>query len=108
MKKLLTILIIIISAYFLVDMAYVYIKYKPIDSVLQEMSSREYTEDYKCIQFSEDAVEMLSEKGIQASMISGKSDRGNNHRWIAIEFKPQTGQILKTNEYETLLLSKNK
>lgn len=107
MRKIITILIIIISSYFLGDMIYIYQKYKPIENVLQEISSREYTEDYKCIQFSEDAVEMLSKKGIQASMISGKKN-GNWHRWIAVEFKPQTGEILKTNEYKTLILSKNK
>ena len=88
-------------------MTYIYIKYKPIESVLWEISSREYTEDYKCIQFSEDAVEMFKEKGIQASMVSGRKE-GKAHRWIAIEFKPQEGTILKPNEYNTLLLSKNK
>ncbi|NIA09510.1 MAG: hypothetical protein GWP10_07235 [Nitrospiraceae bacterium] len=107
MRKILTILIIIISIYFLGDMVYIYQKYKPIENVLQEMSSREYTENYKCVQFSEDAVKMLAEKGIQASMISGKKN-GKWHRWIAIEFKPQTGEILKPNEYETILLSKNR
>ena len=103
MKKIFSFLIIIISAYFLGDMFYVYQKYQPIESVLREISSREYTEDYKCIQFSEDAIEMLSEKGIQASAISGKKN-GNNHRWIAVEFETQTGEILKTNEYETLFI----
>ena len=106
-KKIITILIITTSICLFMDMLHIYYKYKPIESVLREMSLMEYTDNYKCIQFSEDTVKKLKEKGIQASMISGRTKDGP-HRWIAIEFESQTGRILKPDNYETLLLSKNK
>ena len=86
---------------------YIYKKYQPVENVLQEISSKEYSEDYNCVQFSQDAVKALAEKNIKAIEITGKNQKGY-HRWISIEIEPINGEILKPNEYEALMLSKNK
>jgi hypothetical protein len=112
MKKLIiAFLLYIISAplltYYIYDITHIYHKYKPIENILQETASRKYTEEYNCIQFSKDATEMLTKQNIQTSIIYGKDENKNWHNWIAIEFNPQTAEILKPNIYETIKLNKN-
>lgn len=113
MRKIIIILIILTLLYPLKNIPYIknvihiYKKYQPIENVLQEISLREYSENYNCVQFSQDAVKMLAEKNIKAVEITGKSEKGY-HRWIAIEIEPILNEILKPNKYEVLMLSQNK
>lgn len=89
------------------DMLEVYKKYKPIEDVLVELSAREYSDEYNCIQFSQDAVKMLAEKNIKAIEITGTDNEEILHRWISIEIEPQHKKILKPDEYKSLSLSQN-
>ncbi|MCK5117875.1 MAG: hypothetical protein KAR44_14870 [Candidatus Aegiribacteria sp.] len=86
---------------------YIYEKYLPIEKALNNVSSREYTDEYNCVNFSIDLKEELKKEGISSVMITGNSTLGY-HRWIAIEFEPITGDILKSDNYNSILLSKNK
>ena len=109
MKRFIAILIVLtIITYPVRDIFYIYNKYKPIENVLQEISSKEYTDDYNCVQFSKDAVKAFAEQNISAVEISGKGSEKENHRWIGIEIEPQRGRFLKVSEFETVELSKNK
>lgn len=75
-------------------------KYIPLDQALQEIEKHSYTEDYKCLNFSEDLVKKLKEKNIQAEIEIGYNgeNRDVGHAWVGIWFEPQTGTF--TNNYQ--------
>ena len=73
-------------------------KYLPIELALIKIRSNQYTEDYRCGEFSRDLVKELEKRGIQSSVIIGESPttaKQENivHAWVGIWFEPQTGQL---------------
>ena len=70
--------------------------------------NRYIIDEYTCVHFIADLKEELEKNGVSSILLDGFSNKQGYHRWIAIEIEPITGQILKPNEYQTLLLSKNK
>lgn len=64
---------------------------------LIKISRREPTENYKCIQFSEDLVKELAKIGIKSEIIYGELD-GKGHAWVGIWIEPMSGMFIKTNE----------
>ena len=89
MKKILIIALILFSF----ECGYAYnqqaIKYKKLDKVLSEISSRKADYDtYNCTHFSRDAQKMLTENGIMSVKIIGNAGK---HEVIGILFEPQTG-----------------
>lgn len=103
-KKIIIIIVLIVISFILVDIIFIYCKYKRIDNILKEVSSRKYVEnEYDCIDFSKDFKRRLEAEGISSVIIKGKSSE-EYHNWIAIELEPQTGKFLKPNEYKTLFI----
>ena len=81
---------------------YIYQKYLPIERALNKIAERKYTIDkYDCKHFTADLKAELKKSNISSISITGLPDEGNGHRWIAIEFEPISGRIIKTNEYNT-------
>ena len=60
MKKFIAILLVLcFLVYPIYDILYIYNKYKPVDSILQELSSREYTEETSSMEISSDVSYLL-------------------------------------------------
>lgn len=81
---------------------YIYEKYLPVETALMKISETEYdTENYDCKNFTMDLKKELEKSGISSISITGFPDEKNKtgHRWLAIEFEPISGEILKTNDY---------
>jgi len=77
--------------------------YYQLNTVLNRVSSREYTENYKCLDFSRDLQRELRKIGIQSEIVFGESPETAKqpkiiHAWIGIWIEPQTGQF--TNNYQ--------
>ena len=60
-----------------------------------DVADREYKEGYKCLQFSNDLVDKLRERGIQSEVVIGYSPDGQKHAWIAVWVEPITGEFTK-------------
>lgn len=74
--------------------------YYQLALVLNEVSSREYTEGYKCLDFSKDLQRELNNIGIQSEIVIGESPETAKqpkveHAWIGLWIEPQTGQFTK-------------
>lgn len=82
----------------------VYNKWYKVENILQEISKKEYSENYNCVDFSKEAIKELEKNNIQAVEIVGKVNN-QDHSWIAIEIEPQSNTILqpKDNYNEKLL-----
>ena len=74
-------------------------KYEKIESVMKEISKRQYDFDnYDCKDFSRDAKEMLESKGIKSSIVVGRNPNEKyDHAFIGIWIEPQTGKFV--NDY---------
>ena len=57
-----------------------------------DVANRKYTDNYKCLQFSQDLVQKLKERGIQSEVVIGYQPDGTKHAWIQVWIEPQTGQ----------------
>ena len=80
---------------------YIYEKYLPLERALDEIASKQYRENYNCVNFTEDLEKILIENDIASIKIIGRMPNQTPpelHEWIAIQFKPQTGEILKVSE----------
>jgi len=71
--------------------------YIKVDSILKEISSREYTNKYQCVDFSKDLQKMLRENSIESEIVRGTRNN-NGHAWSCIWVEPQTGQFITTAE----------
>lgn len=81
---------------------YVYEKYMPIEKALSRISANDYNhENYHCKHFTKDLQKELDKIGIPTLKVNG-SVAGSGHWWIAIQFEPITGHIIRTQEkYKT-------
>lgn len=82
-------------------------KYIPLEIALQKISQHEYTEDYRCVDFSKDLIKELEKIGIQSSMIVGESpetleDDKIGHAWVGIWIEPQTGEFTKDYQLDKI------
>ena len=81
---------------------YIYQKYLPIERALNKIAERKYIiHKYDCKHFTMDLKAELEKSNISSISITGLPDEGNGHRWIAIEFEPISGEIIKTNKLNT-------
>ena len=80
---------------------YIYWKYRRLERKISEIAERTYIiNEYDCKHFSNDLQDKLEKVNISSTTITGfPESNSNGHRWIAIEFEPITGNIVKTNEY---------
>lgn|GEM_PF-5578455 len=58
---------------------------------MQNIAKHEYTDDYQCLQFSQDLQKELKNKGIHSSIIIVKQ-LDNLHAVVGVWFEPQTGE----------------
>ena len=73
-------------------------KYIPLEISLQKISSHEYTDDYKCLDFSRDLQNELSKYGIQSEIVIGEDENTAKeemlkHAWISVWIESQTGEF---------------
>jgi len=106
MKKLIPILIILILLPLATDSSiiteYFHEKYIDLELPLIFTSFNEYTEDYRCLDFSKDLQAELEGQGIMSSIISGYNGEGK-HAWVAVWFEPQTGEIIRVDDDYTAI-----
>lgn len=78
-------------------------KYGQFEQVLREVRSHEYTEGYKCLEFSRDLQAELKDIGIDSEVVIGQSvsDSTGNwkpHAWVSVWIEPLTGYFISPYE----------
>lgn len=53
---------------------------------------RNYTDDYDCVNYSEDYERLMAQLGIEVTTRTGCNDT-MCHRWVQVGIDPQTGQL---------------
>ena len=75
-------------------------KYIPLEQALQQIADHPYDFDnYDCLDFGKDGINVLTSQGIQSSIIVGykEDDLKIQHAFLGIWIEPQTGNF--TNNY---------
>jgi len=76
-------------------------KYRKMDQILNKISQREYSKEYNCIDFSQDAQYELKKEGIESSIIIGhKEKHNNNHAYLGIWIDPQDNEFINGYEFK--------
>lgn len=62
-----------------------------------KISQREYTDNYKCLDFSKDLVSELEKIGIKSELIIGDLN-GQRHAWVEVWIEPISGKFIGIDE----------
>jgi hypothetical protein len=66
-----------------------------------DVAKNEYTNGYKCLQFSQNLVQKLKDRGIQSEVVIGYQPDGTHHAWVGVWIEPQTGKFTKNYTKES-------
>ena len=94
--KTLTIIFFLTTIFFagcLVLTLPIYSKYFPLETALYKIKQHQYTDTYKCKEFSIDLVSELDKIDIQSEVRIGNLTPGEPHAWVSVFFEPQTGNF---------------
>jgi len=95
-KRVITILMsLIIILFFLFGICFISYQIGKESCNFDDATYMEYTEEYNCVDFSNDLVEKLKERGIQSETVTGYQSDGTRHMWVGVWVEPQTGKFTK-------------
>ena len=93
--------LVIVSAFILLPKIVLFEKYKDIILTLDKVSQKPYSQEWKCLDFSQELATQLEEKGIKSKIEIVKKEGIKNeyHAVISLQIDPQNGEL---TDYEVV------